>query len=85
MRCMFFYLESMDMDYFNPKNPKPLKKRLEEMKDVADNDPYKEAFENLKTDYLTFARRIPLFLIRHRMMRLLALFYSVYRLMQRGK
>ena len=85
MRCMFFYLESMDMDYLNKNNPKPLSERLAEMKKIADSEPYNEAFSNLKFDYLTFARRIPLVLIRHRQMALLALFYSVFRLTKRGK
>lgn len=85
MRCMFFYLESMDMDYLNPGNPKKLKDRLGELKAVSETEPYREAFAKLKTDYLTFARRIPLFLIRHKMMYTLALFYSVFRLMQKGK
>lgn len=85
MRCMFFFLESMDMDYLNPGNPKTLKERLSEMKAVAGTDPYKEAFMNLKNDYLTWARRIPLFLIRHKMMFTLAAFYSAYRITQKGK
>jgi len=85
MRCMFFFLESMDMDYFNKNNPKPLKERLREMRQVAGSNPYREAFLNLKCDYLTFARRIPLFLIKHNMMLVLAIFYSVFRLTQKGK
>lgn len=85
MRCMFFFLESMDMDYLNPKNPKPLKVRLGEMKKMAGLNPYKEAFDNLKNDNLTWARRIPLFLIRHNMMLMLAVFYSGFRLLQKGK
>ena len=85
MRCMFFYLESMDMDYLNPGNGKPLKERLREMKETAHSDPYNEAFLKLKNDHLTMARRMPLFLIRHNMMLTLAVFYSAYRLLQKGK
>ena len=85
MRCMFFYLESMDMDYLNSGNPKPLWERLKDMKLKADEEPYKEAFENLEFTYLTFARRIPLVLIRYRQMALLALFYSAFRLTKKGK
>jgi len=85
MRCMFFFLESMDMDYLNPNNPKPLRERINEMKKVAESGPYKEAFDNLKWDNLTWARRIPLFLIRHKFMYMLALFYSVYGITQKGK
>lgn len=85
MRCMFFFLESMDMDYMNKGNPLPLGKRLKAMKAVAHTDPYREAFVNLRNTHLTFARRIPLFLIRHDMMFMLAIFYGVFRLSQKGK
>lgn len=85
MRCMFFYLESMDMDYLNKNNSKPLKERLADMRRVADSEPYCEAFSNLKFDHLTIARRIPLVLIRKRWMALLAMFYSVFRLTRRNK
>lgn len=84
MRCMFFYLESMDMDYLNPNNPKPFKVRIRELAKAAEGEPYKEAFDNLRGDHLTFARRIPLFLIRHGLFATLALFYSVYRKMNNG-
>ena len=85
MRCMFFFLESMDMDYLNPLNPKSLKEKAADMKRVIAADPYKEAFNNLKNDYLTLPRRIPLFLIRHNMVLTLMFFYSVYRITQKGK
>lgn len=85
MRCMFFFLESMDMDYLNPANPKSLPEKISDMKKVASSDPYREAFAGLKCDYLTLPRRIPLFLIRHNMMYVLMVFYKVYRLSQKGK
>lgn len=78
MRCMFFFLESMDMDYLNPANTKPFNARIKELRDAASADPYAEAFLNLKGEHLTFARKIPLFLIRHKMFTVLALFYTVY-------
>ena len=79
MRCMFFFLESMDMDHLNPNNPKPFFKRIKEMALQAKKEPYAEAFEKLRGDHLTFARKIPLFLIRHKMFTTLALFYGTYR------
>ena len=79
MRCMFFFLESMDMDYLNPNNPKPFRERIRAMAKQADKDPYAEAFAKLRGDHLTFARKIPLFLIRHKMFTTLALFYGTYR------
>lgn len=83
MRCMFFFLESMDMDYMNPHNDKPLIKRLAMMRKAASLNPYKEAFENLKGTHLVFSRKIPLFLIRNGLFALLALFYKTWRLLQR--
>ncbi|MCR5300825.1 MAG: glycosyltransferase [Lachnospiraceae bacterium] len=83
MRCMFFFLESMDMDYLNPANPLPFKERIRSLGRASHTEPYAEAFSNLRTQHLTFARRIPLFLIRHGMFTLLAMFYSVYARLQR--
>lgn len=80
MRCMFFFLESMDMDYLNKENPNPLYKRLKQMRMVAKSEPYKEAFDNLKGEHLTFARKIPLFLIRRGWMLILAVFYKGFKL-----
>ena len=82
MRCMFFFLESMDMDYLNPANTAPLKERLGKLAAKAKEMPYSEAFMKLRGEHLTFARKIPLFLIRHKMFRLLALFYGVYHKVQ---
>lgn len=79
MRCMFFFLESMDMDYLHPDNKKSISGKIKEMRFVAGSEPYKEAFKNLKYSSLSFAKRIPLFLIRCRFMGLLMLFYKVYR------
>ncbi|MBR4574906.1 MAG: glycosyltransferase [Lachnospiraceae bacterium] len=79
MRCMFFFLESMDMDYLNPNNPDRLTDRIAKLKQKSAEEPYVEAFENLRTDHLTFARKIPLFLIKHGMFYTLALFYKTYR------
>ncbi len=79
MRCMFFFLESMDMDYLNAQNPKPLGTRIRELAEQAKTEPYATAFSKLRGDYLTPARKIPLFLIRHNMYYTLAFFYSAYR------
>lgn len=79
MRCMFFFLESMDMDYTNPNNPKPYFKRMQEMRQAGKSEPYKEAFEKLDPKNLSFAKRIPLILIKMNAMGALALFYKVYR------
>lgn len=78
-RCVFFFLESLDMDYLNPNNKKPLGIRIRELKLMADSEPYSSAVEKLDMKYLSLPKRIPVFLIRHRMMRLLCMFYSVYK------
>ncbi len=79
MRCIFFFLESMDMDYLNPGNKKPLKTRLNMLGEKLEEYPYSEAVGRIDKKYLTFARRIPVFLMKHRMTALLALFYTVYK------
>ena len=83
MRCMFFYLESMDMDYLNPANPLPFRERIRALGAKSLDEPYAEAFRQLRTKHLTFARCVPLFLIRHRMFTLLAVFYGVYTRLQK--
>lgn len=80
MRCMFFLLESMDMDYNNPNNPKGFLSRRRDLANAALLSPYKEAIGKLKmwNPDLVIARKIPLVLIRCRMFGLLMLFYKVY-------
>ncbi len=79
MRCVFFFLESMDMDYFNSANPNPLPIRLKMMKKKLDDAPFSDAVRLIDKHYLTFARRIPVLLMKHRMAASLALFYRVYK------
>ena len=79
MRCVFFFLESMDMDYFNSQNPNPLPVRLKMMKKKLGDAPFSDAVRLIDRRYLTFARRIPVFLMKNRMVAALALFYRVYK------
>ena len=79
MRCVFFFLESMDMDYLNPANKKSFAVRMKMMSEKLKENPYSEAVERIDKQYLTFARRIPVFLMKHRLTVLLALFYTVYK------
>ena len=79
MRCIFFFLESMDMDYFNPNNKKPLGKRLGEMRGALNEEPYREAVENIELKRLSMARRLPVLLMRGGHVLLLGIFYGVYR------
>lgn len=79
MRCMFFFLESMDMDYLNPQNKTFVLTRIGEMKRISRTEPYRTAFERLQYNRLSMAKRIPLFLIKRRWMGLLCIFYKVYR------
>ncbi len=79
MRCIFFFLESMDMDYLHADNPHSFSEKRAQMKAVLDTEPYKEAVSKLSYRHLTLPRKIPLFLMRNRMMALLMLFYNVFR------
>lgn len=79
MRCVFFFLESMDMDYFNPANKNKLSVKLKGMRSVVMSEPYKEALNKIELKHLSMARKIPVVLMRKRHMLLLAVFYSVYR------
>ena len=86
MRCMFFLLESMDMDYNNPANPKPYKDRRRELSKVTLSEPYSEAIQKLDVGNpeLAFSRKIPLILIRFKMYDFLMLFYKIYGTLRRA-
>ncbi|MCR5269113.1 MAG: glycosyltransferase [Lachnospiraceae bacterium] len=84
MRCVFFLLESISMDYMHPKNPKPRALRIRELRKKTGEDPFADAAENIKGKYLSIAKKIPVFLIRHRMAAMLAIFYTFYKNMKRS-
>lgn len=79
MRCLFFYLESMDMDYLNSGNQKPYAQRMTEMKKALLEEPYQTAVRSLKLSSMSIARKIPLILCKLGWVKLLALFYSVFK------
>ena len=84
MRCMFFLLESMDMDYLNASNPNSFMARRKALREAALSEPYQEAVKmlDLFNKDLVIARKIPLILIRMRMFGVLMLFYKVYGLIR---
>lgn len=79
MRCVFFFLSAMDMDYLHRENQKPLRKRIAEMKEKMSQPPLFDAVRQLNNQYLSPARRVPVFLIRHRMALTLTAFYTLYK------
>lgn len=81
MRCMFFFLESMDMDYLNPENRDKLSIKVKKMKAVIDAEPYRSAIAKLDGRLLSISKKVPLLLIRLKMMRTLLLMYSFWRKM----
>lgn len=78
MRCMFFLLESMDMDYLNKNNTKKLFVRVKELKHAMSEEPYNSAIKNMDGRYLSIAKKVPFYLIKYRCAFLLMLFYFVY-------
>ena len=82
MRCIFFFLESMDMDYMNPENTRPLKERLRKMKEKMQEEPFAGAVTHVDRKYLSLPKQVPVFLMKHRLPALLALFYRIYRKMK---
>ena len=82
MRCIFFFLESMDMDYMNPENDRPLKERLHQMKEKMQEEPFAGAVKHVDGNLLSLPKRVPVFLMKHKMPALLALFYRIYRKMK---
>ncbi|MBO4902901.1 MAG: glycosyltransferase [Lachnospiraceae bacterium] len=84
MRCIFFLLEGMNMDYLHPDNKKPLRQRLAELKKKMCEDPFADAAERIDGSYLTFPKKIPFYLTRHRLAACMALFFSVYKKAETG-
>lgn len=82
MRCIFFFLESMDMDYLNRQNRKSMRTRLAEMKQAAETYPYCKAISDIDCRAMSVMRRIPVILLRRRQMWLLCMFYRGYRLLK---
>ena len=78
MRCIFFLLEGMNTDYLHPENPKRLPVRLRELRKKMGEDPFADAAVRIQGKYFGFTNRIPVFLTRHRMAALMALFFTLY-------
>lgn len=78
MRCIFFLLEGMNTDYLHPENPKRLPVRLRELRKKMGEDPFADAAVRIQEKYFGFTKRIPVFLTRHRMAALMALFFTLY-------
>ena len=81
MRCMFFLLESMDMDYLNSNNKKGFFIRRRELLQAMKAEPYFGAINNMTGKYLGLMKRVPYYLIKFRCAGLLMLFYKIYRLL----
>lgn len=79
MRCMFFLIESMDMDYLNKHNNKSFFVRARELRAVFDTEPYKNAISSMDGRFLSLAKKIPYYLIKFKQAKLLMLFYTLYR------
>lgn len=78
MRCVFFFLESIDMDYMNSSNTKKFGRKMAEMRAEISKDPYRSAVIKLRMKHLSLAKRIPLFLMRRKWMGMLCLMYKAY-------
>lgn len=78
MRCMYFLLESMDMDYLNKENEKSFSVRSMELKAVMKDEPYRMAIKSMSGRYLSTLKKIPYYLIKHNCSVMLMIFYRIY-------
>ena len=85
MRCIFFFLESLDTYFLHKDNRKSFSLRMTEMKEAMQSEPYRTAIENISYRNLTAARKIPVFLMRHRMAVVLSVFYKGYEAVKSGR
>lgn len=78
MRCIFFFLDDMKIDFLHPDNPKSFGEKLAEMKSVLAADPYREAIEHIDLSMVSGAKKIPVWLLKHGCIRLLYIFFAFY-------
>lgn len=84
MRCIFFFLESMDMDYLHKDNTHSMKEKIRDMKQAIKQQPYFEAVKQIDSHQMSFFKKIPVYLLKHNQMWLLIKFYTFYRLLLKG-
>ncbi|NLG02826.1 MAG: glycosyltransferase [Clostridia bacterium] len=84
MRCIFFFLESMDMDYLHKDNKQSVNQKIKAMKQTIMEEPYADAVKKIDSTQMSFFKKIPVYLLKHNQMWLLMKFYSLYRIMLKG-
>ncbi len=78
MRCIFFFLDDMKIDFLHPDNPKSFGTKIREMKEIVAADPYREAIDRIDLSMVGGAKKVPFWLLRHGNLRLLYLFFALY-------
>ncbi len=78
MRCIFFLLESIDIDYCHKDNQKSYATRMRELRQATKQHPYNEAICQVHTKGMSFAKSIPVYLLKWKQISMLCLFYRIY-------
>ena len=78
MRCVFFFLDDMKIDFLHPDNPKSFGTKVREMKQIVAADPYLEAIQKIDLSLVSGAKKIPFILLKCHCIRLLYVFFSLY-------
>lgn len=78
MRCIFFFLDDMKIDFLHPDNPKSFGIKIKEMKQIVTTDPYLEAIKHIDMTMVTGAKKIPVWLLKHDCIRMLYFFFALY-------
>ncbi len=78
MRCVFFFLDDMKIDFLHPDNPKSFGTKIREMKQIVAADPYLEAIQKIDLSLVSGAKKIPFILLKCHCIRLLYVFFSLY-------
>ncbi len=78
MRCIFFFLDDMKIDFLHPDNPKSFGTKIREMKQIVAADPYLEAIRNIDLSLVSGAKKLPFILLKCHCIRLLYVFFSLY-------
>lgn len=78
-KCVSLLITAMGNDYFHEDNPKPLKKKKEELRKAIDIEIYREAFDKVDDSVVPFRRRVFWKLIKNKAVNLLFLSNRLYR------
>ena len=82
-KCVSLLITAMGNDYFHENNPKPFKKKKEELREAIDIKIYREALEKVDDSSVPFRRKVFWRLIKNKAVNFLFLSNKLYKYLVR--